>query len=56
MEVYVVTNTELGWDCVVGVFDVNTVSEEEILDRFPENPNGTYVINQYKVETNLDNW
>ena len=32
MEVYVITNPELGWDCVCAV--VKAKSEEEALDKF----------------------
>ena len=34
--VYVVTSTELGWDCVVGVFDEDSVDLEELEETFPE--------------------
>ena len=49
--VYVVTGLELGWDCVCGVFkDVNL---DELQKVFPE---GSYVIHEQTVETNLDSW
>lgn len=54
MIVRVVTCPELGWDCVVGVFDVNTVSIEELLERFPHKE---YVVHEdIKVETSLKSW
>lgn len=28
-EVYVVTNTELGWDCIVGVFKCDDVPKKK---------------------------
>lgn len=34
-EVYVVTNPELGWDCVIGVFDANSVSKSKLEEVFP---------------------
>lgn len=34
-EVYVVTNPELGWDCVLGVFKADDVSEERLKKVFP---------------------
>ncbi len=49
--VYVVTSTELGWDCVVGVFDENSVDLEELEETFPES--GKYVITFSMVEKNL---
>lgn len=33
--IFVVTNPELGWDCVVGVYKAN--SEEEVADYFVKN-------------------
>lgn len=36
-EVYVVTNPELGWDCVVAVFKCDDVSKESIKEVFPDN-------------------
>lgn len=49
--VYVVTNSELGWDNVVGVFDPDTVDSDELHARF----SGRYYhIDQQRVETNLD--
>lgn len=54
MKVYVITCPELGWDCVVGVFDVSKVSVEELLKRFPYNQ---YVVHEdTKVETSLKSW
>ena len=49
--VYVVTSTERGWDCVVGVFDENSVDLEELENTFPESCE--YVITFKKVEKNL---
>jgi hypothetical protein len=51
--VFVVTNPELGWDCVVGVFDSNTMLLQEVEETFPSNQ---YVIHEHNVETNLDGW
>lgn len=34
--VYVVTMPELGWDCVVGVFNSDSVSAETLENTFPE--------------------
>ena len=33
-EVYVVTNADLGWDCVVGVFD-RSISLVDLHEKFP---------------------
>ena len=49
-EVYVVTNPELGWDCVVAVFKCDDVSKESIKKVFPE---GEYVIH-YPREVHKD--
>ena len=49
--VYVVTSTELGWDCVVGVFDEDSVDLEELENTFPEG--GEYVITFRMVEKSL---
>ena len=50
--VYVVTSTELGWDCVVGVFDEDSVDLEELEETFPES--GKYVITFSMVEKTLE--
>lgn len=50
--VYVVTSTELGWDCVVGVFDEDSVDLEELENTFPEG--SEYVITFSVVEKNLE--
>lgn len=34
-EAYVVTNTELGWDCVIGVFKCEDVCKETLERLFP---------------------
>jgi hypothetical protein len=49
--VYVVTSLELGWDCVVGVFE--DVNHEELSERFPSPP---YVIHDTTVQYNLEGW
>ena len=50
--VYIVTNVEFGWDCIVGVFDSDTVSYEELEQKF-DTDNG-YIIFDRHVETNTD--
>lgn len=35
-EVFVVTNPELGWDCVVGVFNSDDVSQKILEKTFPD--------------------
>lgn len=51
MKVIVVTNSDLGWDNVVGVFAVKLLEQvEEIFTGM------TYNIRVDNVETNLDNW
>lgn len=46
-EVYVVTSTELGWDCVVGVFNANDISEAQLERIFPQG--SSYVISWMPV-------
>lgn len=41
-EVYVVTNPELGWDCIVGVFNADSVSKEQLEEKFKYE--GCYVV------------
>lgn len=50
-KVVVVTNTELGWDNVVGVFSMDIL--EEIEARFPSKP---YMITIYPVGNDLDDF
>ena len=52
--VYVVTSTELGWDCVVGVFDEDAVDLEELEETFPGS--GRYVITFRMVEKDLEDY
>lgn len=40
--VYVVTSTELGWDCVIGIFWADSVTHEELEKEF--NPEEGYVV------------
>ena len=47
--VYVVTNADYGWDCVVGVFDANTITMEKIELTFPQKSG--YFIFEKIVET-----
>lgn len=35
MRVWIVTNTELGWDCIVDVFNAADISKEELEARYP---------------------
>lgn len=35
MRAWVVTNVELGWDCIIGVFSADDLSREELEERFP---------------------
>ena len=48
MTVYVVTGVHLGWDCIVGVFTVDTKEEyDRLYDTYPEDE---YVISERRVE------
>ena len=53
-KVYVVTSVELGWDCIVGVFDPKKVTKEQLKERFTSN--GGYVVFDKMVESDLDGW
>lgn len=50
--VYVVTNPELGWDCVVGVFSGENLTKKEIKQRFPDQE---YCIFEQNLEEDLSN-
>jgi hypothetical protein len=54
MRVYVVTNTELGWDCVIGVFaDIESYNEYSESDYTSwgdlEDSNKAYYVSDYDV-------
>ena len=51
MRVFVVTGLELGWDCVVAVYDMANVSKENLLKQYPQ---GEYVISEAAVETEIE--
>lgn len=51
MRVFVVTGLELGWDCVVGVYDADSVSKEDLKSQYPK---GEYVISETSVETEIE--
>lgn len=48
---YVVTGLELGWDCVVKVYDAEHVTYEEVEAEFPSD---SYVINDEVLETKVE--
>lgn len=47
--VYVVTGLNLGWDCIVGVFDPEVTSYEDLQNEFPEE--GEYYIFEQSFST-----
>ncbi len=49
--VFVVTNAELGWDCIVGVFDPDCVTREQLEKRF--NPEDSYFIFRLDIDESL---
>lgn len=51
--VWVVMGFELGWDNVCGIFDLEEITEEELLKVFPE---GKYHIQLKQVEKDLNDW
>lgn len=54
MSVYIVSSSELGWDCIVGVFNPKHVTLEELAEKFPEKLD--YFIFEKEVELDLGNW
>lgn len=46
-EVYVVTNTDLGWDCIVGVFKADDVPKAHLEHLFPSDK--AYVVHYAEV-------
>lgn len=53
MRAWIVTNTDLGWDCIIGLFDVNEFSREELEERFPRRQAYVVHYSQYIVHSNL---
>lgn len=51
MKIYVVTCPELGWDCVVGIYDEENVDLDDLKAEFPE---GQYVIEDRTVQYSLN--
>lgn len=49
--VWVVTGLELGWDCLVGVYDASVVSEEELMAQFDEE---SYVIHHKVIKGTVE--
>lgn len=49
--VFVVTNATYGWDCIVGVFDPDFVTREELEKRFSSEE--SFFIFRLDVEENL---
>jgi hypothetical protein len=54
MRVWIVTNTEHGWDCIIDVFNANDVSREELEVRYPRRQ--AYVVHYgpHVVKTEVD--
>lgn len=52
--VWVVINTELGWDNIVAVFDQEDVSFEQLLEIFPEGE--SYYIDDRVIEKDLEDY
>lgn len=51
-KVWVVTCSELGWDCVVAAYDYDRVSEETLRKRYPIEE--YYHITDLRLETSVD--
>lgn len=50
--VYVVSNPELGWDCIVAVYDWGNIILKELQERYPEDE---YVIHERILRTDIGN-
>lgn len=46
--VWVVTSVEMGWDCVCGVYDANTVTQDDLKEIWTSD---SYVFHHKKLET-----
>lgn len=53
MKIYIVTDVERGWDCLVGVFQAGYVAYDELTKRFPGRQ---YHIFERYVEDNLKDY
>jgi hypothetical protein len=53
-KVHIVTSTEMGWDCIIGVFDYEEVSLEELFIQFPSS--SQYVVFTKDVQSDLSDW
>lgn len=51
MKVYVVTGLDLGWDCVVGVYDHETIDYNDLEEMFPLSD---YTITEKTIEVILN--
>ncbi len=52
MTVYIVTDTQLGWDCVIGTWLTSTVTRCQLEQQFPSDDG--YVITKTTVHTSLE--
>jgi hypothetical protein len=57
--VYVVTGLELGWDCVVAVYDADEVDIKDLCEEYGHDVetgenDGHYVIHEQTIRTKLD--
>ena len=48
--VYVVRGLDLGWDCVMAVYDFDTTILEELQEEFPEDQ---HVISEFTINTSI---
>lgn len=53
LHLYVITQPELGWDCVVAVFPQFQYTKEQLEEVFPED---FYVIHEKTLEYSLDGY
>ena len=51
--VYVITGLDLGWDCVVAIYNKDEVSYEDLVKLYPNDDNG-YVIHEKTIDTAED--
>ena len=55
MELYVVINTDCGWDNIVGIFDKSKVTQQELEEMF-SNDAAIIIMDWHKLQTDLSGY
>lgn len=53
---WVVTNTDLGWDCIVGLFDPKVFTREDLEERFPRRLSYVVHYSKHTIHTDLEDF